>query len=386
MFIRSTKQSKNSQGSALIITILLITAISTVLFSVARLTYSDLAQATRLEESITANYAAESGIELGLLSYRFNHEAETNNPLGSNCTSNNNCAYTETLPPNTYHGGSLDLDFASTPLSLYPSTPSSASSASASAPSASMRMWFMESQLGSWENIRSNNGDGSPKLLKDQTIELDLSNQYNQPLQFFWTSAKIAMDKIPTDFGVECDVGENECNYPQVRNPECTSQEVCNPPIVQPLFGMEFTLSKIDSSGNATPCDKGFIKSGKKSIEFKDATPQNVDPKPYISWQCGEGQYKLRIKPLIGISDAVGRENDRPYVYYAVQKPNGIPIDNGTTHIVSTGTYGSTRRTLTIDLDRSSTKLLGLYDLILGGLTGAVTGTSTVSPSPSPTP
>ena len=65
-----------SSGSALIITIILISAISGIAFSVGRLMASEIRQSTQLEHSMVAYYAAESGIERGLLMWRYNHDVQ----------------------------------------------------------------------------------------------------------------------------------------------------------------------------------------------------------------------------------------------------------------------------------------------------------------------
>lgn len=64
------------RGSALIITILTVSVISSVSFMVSALAISEFRKAGILQDSIAAYYAAESGIEQGLLQYRLWHDAE----------------------------------------------------------------------------------------------------------------------------------------------------------------------------------------------------------------------------------------------------------------------------------------------------------------------
>lgn len=68
--------SNHNRGSALIITLLLITIVAAMVFSVGKLATSELKLSTQLEESDLAYYAAESGIEAGLLMLRFSHNVE----------------------------------------------------------------------------------------------------------------------------------------------------------------------------------------------------------------------------------------------------------------------------------------------------------------------
>lgn len=68
---------KKNNGAALIIALLVITAMSSIGFFVSRLNIKDIVMTTRLEESMGAYYAAESGIEQGLLMLRYNPNLET---------------------------------------------------------------------------------------------------------------------------------------------------------------------------------------------------------------------------------------------------------------------------------------------------------------------
>ncbi len=67
---------KKARGSALIISMLLITAVSGMAFSIARLLFVEAATATLYENGSVAYYSAESGIEEGFLRYRYNQNAE----------------------------------------------------------------------------------------------------------------------------------------------------------------------------------------------------------------------------------------------------------------------------------------------------------------------
>jgi hypothetical protein len=73
------EQLELTQGSALVITILVIAVISAIGFSVSRLSISQLRQTTQLEDSTVAYYASESGVEQGLLMWKYNHDVEVPN-------------------------------------------------------------------------------------------------------------------------------------------------------------------------------------------------------------------------------------------------------------------------------------------------------------------
>ncbi|MEI7792299.1 MAG: hypothetical protein WCI57_02350 [Candidatus Berkelbacteria bacterium] len=67
---------KKQRGTALIIAILLISAVGAVGFSFGRVFLSEYINAKLHESSIVAYYAAESGIEEGFLRYRYSRNAE----------------------------------------------------------------------------------------------------------------------------------------------------------------------------------------------------------------------------------------------------------------------------------------------------------------------
>lgn len=67
---------KNQGGAALIITILLISVLASIAFAISRLGISEVKQSTQLEDSEISYQAAEGGIELGLLLFRYNKNVE----------------------------------------------------------------------------------------------------------------------------------------------------------------------------------------------------------------------------------------------------------------------------------------------------------------------
>ncbi len=73
---------KQTRGSAILIAIFLVAAVGSVSFGIARLFMLDSSIATMYENSTVAYYAAESGIEEGLLRYRY----DANQEVGANPT------------------------------------------------------------------------------------------------------------------------------------------------------------------------------------------------------------------------------------------------------------------------------------------------------------
>lgn len=77
-----TKNKYHNHGAALIITMMVITAISGFAFFASRLSIAEIVSMNKLENSMVSFYASEAGIEQGLLMRRYNHEVE----FSSTCT------------------------------------------------------------------------------------------------------------------------------------------------------------------------------------------------------------------------------------------------------------------------------------------------------------
>jgi hypothetical protein len=85
---------KRKSGSAIIIAFLLMAVVSGTAFAIAKLFYLDTSLGGLYENSTVAYYAAESGVEEGLLRYRFDRNAEvaaaTNDYVNYNSAIRNN--------------------------------------------------------------------------------------------------------------------------------------------------------------------------------------------------------------------------------------------------------------------------------------------------------
>lgn len=160
---------KTKSGSALIITLLVITVVSAIVFSVGRLAIGDLKMSTQLENSEQAYYAAEGGIETGLLLFRYDTTrtlettkgatAKDGNPLRVNLSTNKiipPASYTPAAPP------SSDIAF-------------------------DLKEWY-RNEAGVEIKVESTidaNGKTIPALAKDETVEYNIFNT-NGDLRIAW--------------------------------------------------------------------------------------------------------------------------------------------------------------------------------------------------------
>ena len=102
------------RGTALLMTMILITVIGSIAFGVGRTTLSNLRQVNRLEDSLNAYQAAQAGIEDALLRFRFDKNAEA--PRAASCASplNNNPVLTaSTAPSNIFSRTDVSLNTTS---------------------------------------------------------------------------------------------------------------------------------------------------------------------------------------------------------------------------------------------------------------------------------
>lgn len=134
------KLNITKQGSALIITLLVIMVISAIGIGVGRLTISEIKQTVNLENSAGAQAIAESGIEHGLLLYRFNHNAEVCAEKAADPTAS--CDTTST--PQIFNMGNDSDKYE-------------------------LKMYYMVPEIGNFDNISDSS---NPTLPKDQTLEL----------------------------------------------------------------------------------------------------------------------------------------------------------------------------------------------------------------------
>lgn len=88
---------KKSRGSAIVIAVLLITAIGAIAFSFGRVLYLELANASLYENGVGAYYAAESGVEEGFLRYRFDTNRNPEVPFTSWSTTTSNMVFRNQL-------------------------------------------------------------------------------------------------------------------------------------------------------------------------------------------------------------------------------------------------------------------------------------------------
>jgi four helix bundle protein len=173
--LRNLPKSNLKRGSALIITLLIITVISAIGFGIGRLTIAEIKQSTRMEDSVGAESAAESGIEYGLLLYRYNHDVQ----LSKDCPdASGNC---NTIPTGETINDAKNFDLGN-------------------GASFDLKIYYKASVVGNPDDI---DNASNPILSQDNTLEI----RGDQPFTFKYTtpcSSSVRSNPSDTLNGKKC--------------------------------------------------------------------------------------------------------------------------------------------------------------------------------------
>jgi hypothetical protein len=342
MNIRGVGQS----GSALIITILLVTVLVGIAFGTSRLTISEIVQSSRLEDSELAFQAAEGCIETGLLFYRYNRNAEAPQGVdGGMSQSVDEFMYID-ISSGEILGNISNSDFES----IRKSHPDRSYCA--------LRMWHRHDEGEPEEVLTSqcsqdqyqarlcvevpdnkiaNLCDGAntcyeddgryyimPALAQDDVVEYAIEYDVTglESINIDWDYLEERLD-----FGPFCNKYPDECdpeNWDNYRN------------------SFQLLYLPIDEEGEV------MLEMGYKQLLDYDRRQDNEK----LNLQ---GVSKIRIKPFRGSLESYTITTNEPTA----------KLDTRYTMIESTGYYGSAKRKLKNILDRKTKSLLSPYDFLL---------------------
>ncbi len=307
------------QGSALIITILVIAVVSAIGFSVSRLTISQMRQTTQLEDSVKAYYAAESGIEQGLLMWRYNHNVEV---------PKENLSQDD---PQTMRVFMNDMSTKDANISQPEPNVSNI-------PYYDLRIWYKNPIINGWsdEIVCSENATSSyctnpeenqpitrtgtePALAKDSAIQYNL-----QGIDRIWLSWEFEDDSYCRTNCRGVDGSPTSCNANY-------SNSICM---------LEFI--PINEQGDMDWEQKNiFTYDDKFELSYPIDNIQTVRFRVF-----GNGLKEYRISKQATSSD-------------------DVKMSSGYTIIESTGYFGNAKRRLQIKINRTSRTILGPYDMVI---------------------
>lgn len=316
------KRLITQKGSALLITMIVITVLGTIAFAIGASTISALRRQSQIEDSQNAYQAAVSGLEDGLLRWRFDKNTET--PLDR----------TGTLKPN--EGGLLDCE---------PPTPLP-DGEEYSRPTTSSQMYD-----------RINLSTGEVKYCIDPNVEkspdpsqivYDIKIQYKKDLKEpevvdFDTDSNGKIPALKKDDTIEYEVSE----FVEEGSSTINLNWVFEDKIIDIVNSKQnFEVFALDDTGNlksrrlyspafSLQAQKGFV----FPFELKGGT-------------------KLRIKPL-------GDDVDQYTLKVPPAYQSKIALDSRITNLEVTGYFGLAKRKLRLTLDRASGSILPIYDYAL---------------------
>lgn len=355
---------KKKRGSAIVIAVLLITAIGMIAFSFGQVLVAELSNATILENSIPAYYSAESGIEEGFLRYRLDRNAEVPSNFSLASTSINN-VYREDLAANTSKTGSDFRGIDKNGLSLTPQNQTY-----------DLRMGYIGTNglpfygqdlssetglltLGDINDAAYGNGSYSfLQIPKDEAIKIDLSDlELNgKTLKLYLRFDNLGINGAYPDESlteakliVKDTSGTKEYKKLLSSISSALGSSDLSDKIILTLEGSGNTTSgsnflnwKVYSTALSTASfDAPLLSAGSKVTLF--IKPLNYDARiGLITSQCVEAN---------GISDTC--------------KDNKTIVSGPNTTITSTGYYGNTTRTLEANIDRQSGTAYDLFDYVI---------------------
>lgn len=323
-----------NRGAALLITLVVVTVLGAITFSINRMVISEIKQITRLEDSEMAYQAAESGIEAGLLLYRYNKEVEVPSGIPGGMDEKQYYAMRVNVTEGKLEFDNLDIN-------------ANLASFDKNKSYYDLRIWhknYINEDGNSVEEVTSNscqkvtdangvssypiycvpdnpaetNGTQSiPALAKDGSVEYNI-NKLDGKIYLKWGY----MNTTPT--------------RPQ-----------------KDQMRLEYTAYDVD--GQIAENGKG-----KELFVYNDASmsqPGNV-----ISLNTTNAQ-DLRIKSWGGDLDN----------YKMILTSSNAKLDSRYTYIESTGYYASSKRKLKVKIDRQTGSIVSTYDFVLlspGSITG----------------
>ncbi|MBI4185824.1 hypothetical protein HY524_02160 [Candidatus Berkelbacteria bacterium] len=303
---------RSQQGSALLITMIVITVLGTIAFAIGSSTIASFRRQSQIEDSLNAYQAAVSGLEDGLLRWKFDKDTETpvtrTNAGRANESGDFDCT-TATRPTtsSTYYDR-VNLTKGTVTYCLNPAT--------AAVPDPSDIVYDLKIHYkldpGQPEIVTSQptaGGGSIPALAKDQVVEYDISDIVNNG------ASSINLNWI---FSQIVNVGNSQQN---------------------------FEVYSVDSLGNVK-AKRLYVPMFSRQAQVGIVFPFTLN-----------GGTKLRIKPF-----------GDDLIKYDLKISTGSStsaLDSRLTNIEVTGYFGSAKRKLKLTLDRESGSILPIYDYAL---------------------
>lgn len=293
-------------GSALILTLLMTSVIATISFGLTALTTSEFRKVASLQDSLAAFYAAEGGIEHGLMQYRLWRDAEISKEVYDKIHAGE--PVPEASTPTKTNGTAQSFRVEPAPVGFVKGGETKGN------PSYNLKMWYRGTAIGKLDGNGSPVVDRkiSPRIFRDSALQLNVRGA---------DSYHIAWEADPAT--------------------------VANPPPLNLIMNATYFIEVILSSTNPNCPIVRTIYRGNFASE--------KNPIAFNFGQCGYDT--IRIKPW-GMT----------YMQYSIlllENGSKMKFDNNISTIQATGYSGKSKRTLTIGVNRSIGTILESEDFLL---------------------
>ena len=332
------------RGSAIIIAMLLISAVGTIAFTFSRSLFVEMANANLYENGTVAYYAAESGVEEGLLRFRLDRNSEL--PYGTNGvpTAQDQIIRSnlsdETVASDLTGGTALkDNDGIDSASQVY-----------------DLRISSKDSLIGIPTENDANRSDLSnfvaTKDNEQYVIKRDESKKFDLSNILASSDVNLSFKALTSDVTLSSPLNEKKCAL------------------------LEISLIGTDISGSKTEQKKTVFYSGYPSCNYSSVFSKDQLSKEYIQQYSLDGAGVAQIKnlksilwPTVLLSEStlvikpIGSD-----IAFSIERKNSAsdPLIYGPlTKISSTGYYGDAARRLEVSIDRQSGTLYDLFDYVI---------------------
>ncbi|MFA5926791.1 MAG: pilus assembly PilX N-terminal domain-containing protein [Patescibacteria group bacterium] len=323
------------RGSALIITIFLLTAIGGTVFGLSRLLFAESTISSIYESGIVAYYSAESGIEESFLRYRYDRDTEV--PF-DDLAYNRNEFTRSNLSDGSQPNVALPLDVSK---AYYDLKLGSRSVAHGNV----NKIISIPFTLTAADDKNYGEHRFAPyRILKDEAKKFKV-NLSTSDIQFFFRPIASSSDS-GTTLDSRCVLLEMKLTGKQGGNLEehklmfYNNSAVCNGinSNIDPSSRINYTLHPTNGYAPINGIKAKFMLKGMGDM---------LDP-----------EAELSVKPIGA---------DIAFAFRDMNNPTGIglPIYGPYTHVESTGYFNGTSRKLTADIDRQSGTLYDLFDYVV---------------------
>ncbi len=335
------------RGSAIIIAMLLISAVGTIAFTFSRSLFIEIANANIFENGTIAYYSAESGIEEGLLRYRLNRNVEM--PAGSGfggvvpgAAVRNDLTERQMISANLKTGtkqeNSVDIDDSDQMYDLRITAKSDKIGVAASSDSS------LKVSLAGYNTASDPAAESMIK--RDQSKSFDLSNVLKTSDVNFWFKPLTDNIALPAPFN------QKKCVLIEAK---ITGQDIAN---------------------NKTDERKIVFYSNYPGCNYSGVFEKNNLPASYIRQYSLGADNIVQIQNLKSIlwptvllkSATLSIKPIGSDIAFSIERKNPMSDDQlygATTKIESTGYYGDATRKLEISIDRQSGTLYDLFDYVI---------------------